>query len=249
VNADDGFVTFAPDAGVARWAEVARGRAARLARDAALQAANLRHQGTWFVGVDVLPNATDGSLEGVPLTGPWAPYVPDLPLHPAQVSIIYPGYPKQDPQESDANHRYRAMRAAAHVDGLLPVGPKKRRYAQEFHAYILGIPLTSVAQAPTVVWRGSHLIMQAALAEAIGRRNPDEVDVTDVYQAARREVFATCERVPLRVPLGGAMLIHRFALHGTEPWEGEAAAPDGRMIAFFRPETSPEAWLSAVEVG
>ena len=241
----DGFMTFAPDPAVRRWAEAARGVAAGLARDPAMKAAQLRHRGTWFVGVDVLPNAPDGSVAGVPLEGPWAGHVPDLPLHQAQVSVVYPGYPQQDAEESDANHRYRITRSAAHVDGLLPVGPARRRIAQEFHAYILGLPLTPVAAAPTVVWRGSHTIMQAALAEAIGNADPTSVDITEPYQAARRVVFEQCEKVRLHVPVGGAMLIHRFALHGTDPWEGPEGPPEGRMIAFFRPETTPAVWLAA----
>ena len=241
--ARDGFTTFAHDAGVARWAEVAGKRAAALAQDPTLQAANLRHGKTWFVGVDVLPNAVDGSVDGVVLNGAWRSHVPDMPLHPAQVSIIYPGYPLRDADESDANHRFRRNRSAAHVDGLLPHGPARRRFPIEFHSYILGLPLTSARQAPTVVWRGSHEIMQAALRDAIGDRPPATVDVTEAYQAARREVFATCEKVALPMAPGEAMLIHRFALHGTDPWEGEATLPNGRMIAFFRPQTTPEAWL------
>jgi hypothetical protein len=50
-----------------------------------------------------------------------------LPLHRAQVSVTYPGYPAPDPEESDAAHRFRRDRDAAHLDGLLPVGPEKRR--------------------------------------------------------------------------------------------------------------------------
>jgi len=182
----------------------------------------------------------------VPFKAAWRGDLPQLPLHPAQVSIIYAGYPKQDPNETDGNHRFRRDRCAAHVDGLLPVGPDKRRYPLEHHAYILGVPLNDVAQAHTVVWKGSHLIMQAALAEAIGDADPATVDVTDAYQAARREVFTRCKRVTLMPKVGEAALIHRFALHGTAPWGEMPAdqAPDGRMIAFFRPETTAADWLS-----
>jgi hypothetical protein len=165
-----------------------------IARDPAVQAANLRHGNTWFVGVDALPNTPDGAIGDVPLMGAWRDAVPALPLHRAQVSIIYPGYPKQDVGESDANHRYRLNRAAAHVDGLLPVGPQKRRFAMEYHAYILAIPLSKVAAAPPVVWEGSQTIMQRALREAIGDADPSQVDITDAYQAARREVFDCCPK-------------------------------------------------------
>lgn len=234
----DGFIVFGFDPQTAAWAEAALRAARKVVADPALQGDdNLRHQQTWFVGVDALPNARDGSIEGVPLKGPWTAQTPDLPLHPAQLSIIFEGYPKQDLQESDANHRYRLNRAAAHVDGLLPVGPQRRRFAQEFHAYILSLPLTDVAASPTVVWRGSQRIMQSALRAALEGRDPEKVDITDVYQAARRQVFEECEPVPLILKAGGSALLHPFVLHGTQPW-GDAGDPTqrGRMIAFFRPE-------------
>ncbi|WP_223423550.1 hypothetical protein [Tateyamaria pelophila] len=241
---EDGFVLFDADPRVAAWAAVARRVAEPIVSDHSMRVANLRHGKTWFVGVDVLSNDPGGRVAGVSLSGPWERDVPRLPQHRAQVSIIYPGYPLQDPDESDANHRFRINRCAAHVDGLLPEGPARRRYAREFHAYILGLPLNDVASAPTVVWRGSHRIMRAALAEAVGTQAIGSVDLTDAYHAARRRVFEICERVPLRATPGQSYLIHRFALHGTAPWEG----PDGpgRMVAFFRPEfPDPADWLAA----
>ncbi|WP_368073633.1 hypothetical protein [Tateyamaria omphalii] len=168
--------------------------------------------------------------------------MPDLRLHRAQVSIVYPGYPARDPDQTEGNHRYRITRLAAHVDGLLPEGPDRRRFPREFHAYILGLPLTDVPASPTVVWKGSHVIMQATLADAIGDRDPMTVDVTDAYHAARREVFQRCDAVPMRARPGQSFLIHRMALHGTAPWNGPSGAR--RMIAFFRPDVSePRDWL------
>jgi hypothetical protein len=44
------------------------------------------------------------------------------------------------------------------------------------------------------------------------------------------------------------MLIHRLALHGVAPWaEGAEAGPEGRMIAYFRPEFEGlgDDWLTA----
>lgn len=239
----DGFVIFDHDPRTARWAERAREVAEVMASDPEVKAQNLRHGHTWFVGVDVLPNDADGRIAGAALERPWKGHVPELPLHYAQVSIVYPGYPIRDPDQSEANHRFRIDRMAAHVDGLLPDGPERRRFAREFHAYILGLPLNPVAAAPTVVWRGSHRIMWAALKDAIGEEDPRTVDVTEAYHAARRTVFDTCEAVPLRADLGQSFLIHRFALHGTAPWDGKDEA--GRMIAFLRPEfPNPRDWLS-----
>jgi hypothetical protein len=91
-----------------------------------------------------------------------------LPLHPAQVSVTYPGYPRQDPGESDAAHRFRRDRDAAHLDGLLPVGPEKRRFLRETHAFILGIAVTEASEgaAPLVVWEGSHRMIRDVFAQA-----------------------------------------------------------------------------------
>ena len=234
----EGFTVFDHDPRTAAWAQAALGEAREIAADPKMQCPdNLRHGQTWFVGVDALSNGPDGSIAGVPLAGPWQPFVPDLPQHQAQLSIIYAHYPKQDAGESDANHRYRRTRSAAHVDGLLPVGALRRRFAVEYHAYILSLPLNDVRQSPTVVWRGSHRIMQAALRRSIGEGAVAQVDITDAYQAARREVFDTCERIPLLLKPGQSALLHPFVLHGTQPW-GDAPDPkgEGRMTAFFRPE-------------
>lgn len=244
----DGFRIFAHDARTATWADAARAAARKVANDPALQGPdNLRHGQTWFVGVDALPNTSDGSIAGVPLAGPWETHVPDLPLHPAQLSIIYRGYPKQDAGESDANHRYRRIRSAAHVDGLLPVGAARRRYAREFHAYILALPLNDMPASPTVVWRGSQQIMQTALQQAYEGRDPAQVDITDTYQAARRAVFAQCDCVPLHISPGQSALLHPFVLHGTQSWDDTAdPTGEGRMIAFFRPQYREGAaeWLA-----
>ncbi|KIN71830.1 hypothetical protein [Sulfitobacter guttiformis] len=248
INRTDGFTVFDPDPDTARWAQAAVVEARKVATDPAMHGPeNLRHGKTWFVGVDLLPNDAAGLIGGVALRGPWHEHVPDLPLHQAQVSIIYPGYPQQDPDESDANHRYRRQRSAAHVDGLLPVGPARRRFAREFHAYILSIPLNNVAGSPTTVWRGSHRIMQAALRKAIGSHDPAQVDITEVYKDARREVFATCEEIPLILGTGQSALLHPFVLHGTQEWRNCADPQgEGRMIAFFRPQYTGGAaqWLS-----
>lgn len=250
MNGPNGFVVFNPDRAVADWAKTAIINIKNDIQPIDDKSKSVRHGGTWFPGIDALGNAQDGSIDGIHLKGAWRALVPDLPLHPAQVSIIYRGYPRQDDDESDASHRYRITRFAAHVDGVLPVGPKRRRYAREYHAYILAIPLNLAPVAPTIVWRGSHRIMQAAFTNVIGRENPKFVDITDAYHAARRVVFDTCEPVPLSMKTGQSALIHRLALHGTAPWPDDTAGPkEGRMIAFFRPELSEldaaQAWLTA----
>ena len=97
-----------------------------------------------------------GSLGDTPLNGAVIGDLSPLPeLHPAQVSAVYPGYPKPRQGESDAAFRYRLNRDAAHVDGLLAIGPERRRMLRERHAYILGLPLTECSEtaAPMTIIR------------------------------------------------------------------------------------------------
>lgn len=237
----DGFHVFAPDPGVAAWVDAAGQVAAQvLTQDRTPR----RYGGTWFVGVDALPNAPDGSVQGVPLGGVWRDHV-TLPKawHRAQLSVVFSGYPGRDPDENDAAFTYRWKRAGAHVDGLLPVGPKRRRFLREPHGFILGVPLNDVDQSPLVVWRGSHRIMgrafEAALADA---PHPTQVDVTAAYHAARREVFAACERIAVVARPGAVVLLHRHLLHGVAPW-ADPAVTTPRMVAYFRPIISPQDWV------
>lgn len=244
-----GWARFAHDARLARWAEAAKAAALTRMAEPAHRAEWLQCGGTWFVGVDTLPNDASGAVAGSgPLTGPGYDLARslygDLPLHAGQVSVTWPGYPQPRKGEGEAAFRYRQRRDAAHVDGLLAVGPERIRMLKERHAYILGLPLTEVGEgaSPLTVWEGSHEIMRAAFAGALSGIDPaqwGEVDLTEIYKAARRDVFARCRRVALTAAPGEAILVHRLALHGVAPWEdGAEAPPDGRMIAYFRPEFS-----------
>lgn len=252
-----GFLRFAADEASRAWSRHARPHAAAAAQDPA-QAHWLRCGGTWFVGVDALPNDASGRVaDGPPLAGAAVDFVRGelglrQPLHRAQVSICHPGYPQPSPEESEAAYNFRRNRDAAHVDGLLAEGPEKRRYLKEPHAYILGITLTEQSgdAAPLTVWKGSHHIMKAMFAKAFAGHAPGtwtDIDVTAAYQEARREVFASCERVALPSAPGEAVLVHRHLVHGVAPWgEHATAAPEGRMIAYFRPEFPDIAdWIAA----
>ena len=90
-----------------------------------------------------------------------------------------------------------------------------------------------------VVWEGSHRILGSAFAQAFEGVAPEmmnKVDVTEIYQAARKQVFETCARIELPARPGEAYLLHRHSLHGVAPWgENAQAGPDGRMVAYFRP--------------
>ncbi|MCY4291220.1 MAG: hypothetical protein OXC72_05615 [Roseovarius sp.] len=214
--------------------------------------------GTWFVGVDVLPNDPSGNVDDSgPLPG--AGYASacgiygNLNLHRGQVSVIYPGYPRPRKGESDAGYRYRVKRDAAHVDGLRLMNGSGERRLLERHAYILGIPLTECDSdaSPLVVWEGSHHIMRAAFRKALGdvpEADWEEVDLAEIYRASRSEVFNVCERVELSASPGEVCLLHRHSVHGIAPWvEGAKAPEEGRMVVYFRPEWNGpgDMWLTA----
>ncbi|MBA4351352.1 MAG: hypothetical protein C0427_08910 [Rhodobacter sp.] len=221
---------------IARWAAAAEPVARRIVLESR---ETWRCGGTWFVGLDALPNGTDGSIEGVEL--PWDDIgLPPVPLHPAQVSVTRVGYPRRDEGESEKAFEFRKLRDAAHLDGLLPVGPQKRRMVHEPHGWILGLPLNraDAGASPLVVWEGSHIVMADALRAAFAGQTADleNVDITEAYQAARKQVFDRCPRVELPGQPGEAVILHRHMIHGVAPWtEGARAEPPGRMVAYFRP--------------
>jgi hypothetical protein len=240
--ARDGYAVLPFDPAVARWVTVAHDVAVGvLGGDG-----ERRHGGTWFVGVDALPNATDGSVDSVPLAGAWRNYViPPARWHAAQLSVVFPGYPRQDRQETDAAHRYRRVRDAAHVDGLLPEGPDKRRHLREPHGFIAGIPLNDVSASPLVVWPGSHRLIRDAFAQVLSGVDPaawGDLDVTECYQAARQHVFDTCARVPVHARPGEVILMHRHLVHGVAPW-ADSSETTPRMVAYFRPLIPVADWL------
>jgi len=241
-----GWEVFPTEPATAAWVDGARDAALSATHEPDLRLRWLRHGATWFAGVDLLSNDTEGRIgQGVALSGAGLAcaeaVVGRLPLHSAQVSVTYPGYPGRDPGDSDSAHRYRLTRDAAHLDGLLPEGPDKRRHLREPHGYILGVALTGAGPgaAPLVVYEGSHEVMRAAFRAAFADTPSDawaDIDVTETYQAARLRCFAQCQRVEITLEMGQAVLVHRLALHGIAPWaEGATAPPEGRAIAYFRP--------------
>lgn len=243
-----GWKRIGPDPAIAAWAAAAW----PLAREALAQTDQpLRCGGTWAVGLELLDNDASGAVAGCDF--PWAALaLRQQPLHRAQLSAVYPGYPQRSVDESDAGYRFRLTRDAAHLDGLLAVGAAKRRMLHDPHAWILGLPLTAcdAGAAPLVVWEGSHEIIRAAFFDAFGAApgsQPDQLDLTEVYTAARARVFEVCPRVAVAAQPGEAFLLHRMTIHGVAPWTaGAQAPPEGRIIAYFRPlMESAAAWITA----
>ena len=241
-----GWQKLGPHPAIAAWAAAARTAALQ---HLATTDETWRCGGTWFVGVDALPNGTDGSIDGTPFPWDALPLAPE-PLHRAQLSIIRPGYPQPSPEETPAAFAFRRDRDAAHLDGLLPIGPEKRRMVKEPDAWILGLPLNEASASPLTVWEGSHEILRAALLKSLAPHPPEswgDIDITPAYQQARREIFATSRRIELPAKRGEATLLRRLTLHGVAAWKpGNAAPPEGRMIAYLRPQMpTVHQWLTA----
>lgn len=249
---DPGWRLFAAEPATLDWAAAAL-RAARTALES--PRGDWRCGGTWFVGVDALDNGRDGSVAGVTLAGRAVAeavrrHGPQV-WHRAQLSAVRPGYPLPSEGERPAAFDFRLKRDAAHVDGLIAEGAQKRRFVREPHAFILGIALndTGPGASPLAVWEGSHLRMRAAFRGALAGTAPADlgrIDVTAAYQAARRQVLADCPRRLVHLKAGEAVLIDRHLLHGVSPWaEGAEAPPEGRVIAYFRPQLAEvAAWLA-----
>jgi hypothetical protein len=243
------WIRFPRDQAVAEWVLRARPVAERCVADAALRARWMRCGGTWFIGVNVLPNDTTGAiasagvppLEGAPVR--FIEGVLELPvaLDHAQVSVCFPGYPQPSAEEPEAAFRFRRERDAAHVDGVRRSEGRRRRLGDS-HGFILGLPLTNVPPdaAPLVVWEGSHEVIRNAFRARLQHLPPErwaDEDITDAYVAARRECFERCRRVLVHAEPGEAYVVHRLALHGIAPWRADNAGK--RVIAYFRPNPFP----------
>jgi hypothetical protein len=243
--AQSGWQRIGPHQAIRAWADTARTAALDTL---ATTSEPWRCGGTWFVGVDALPNGPEGTIRGAPFPWDALPLAPE-PLHRAQLSVIRPGYPQPSPEETPAAFAFRRDRDAAHLDGLLPIGPDKRRMVKEPHAWILGLPLNDTTASPLTVWEGSHEILRASLLTALAPHPPEawgDIDITGAYQQARREIFASCRRIELPARPGEATLLHRLTLHGVAPWKPQdKAPPEGRMIAYLRPQLpTVKAWLT-----
>ena len=251
-----GWQVFDRDAALKGWLRHAVPEAIAAVADPAK--ADWRCGGTWFAGVNALENDGDGAIGGSgPLRGAAVDFIAQsLGQHPGwdrgQISVIRPGYPQPGPAEPPTAYAFRRDRDAAHVDGLLPVGPDKRRMLREPHGFVLGLPMSDCSEAasPLVVWEGSHAIIRAAFAKVLASHPPEtwpDIDLTDTYHTARRRCFAECRRVSVYARPGAAYVVHRMALHGVSPWgQGAEAPPEGRVICYFRPEIqgAPGAWLT-----
>ncbi len=236
-----------PDKRMLTWIRNAKNTAQQKLKVDGFDKTQLRCGGTWFVGANFLDNDSFGTLNKVRLEGMAIEAILErygrlfCEWDRAQISICYPGYPKPSKQETAAAFSFRKNSFGAHVDGILPIGNPKRRYAKEYHAFIFGIPLEDYNQfaAPVVVWEGSHRIIRTFLSRVLLQNGVEKwknLDITQIYAEARKEALSKCKKKIIHVPLGGCYVLHRLAVHGIMPWKkrGNSEA-ESRMVAYFRP--------------
>ena len=252
---DKGYIEFKYEEQIAKWAEFAGKKGNEILANPNQLAKWLQCEGTWFVGVDVLPNDSKGNFKSVKFPHTFSRLMKNInlkPYHKAQLSVIFPGYPRPRAGDSEAAFEYRLKRDAAHVDGLLPIGTEKRRYLIEPHGIILGIPLnnTHSGASPIVVWEGSHLIMKKEFSNLLSKVPPSswkDIDLTDTYKKARRNCFENCTRKVIESPVGTGYAIHPLLLHGMAPWvsPSKGVESSNRQVAYFRPLlNNVQDWLS-----
>ena len=219
----------------------------------------LRSGQTWFVGMNFLKNTSDGSLGKISFDQVLLSQIEQKfgvsvdYWDRGQVSINWEGYPKKDIFETDLSYRYRLKYFASHVDGLIPVGVKKRRYLKEPHAFVLGLPVLNnfIHSAPLVVWEGSHLIIRSmfnSIFREVEDTELENIDVTDFYKDARRQIFSSCTPRRIFSTDFQPYILDRHLLHGVAPWISSKKSQtntdwksvkldplDGRIIIYFRP--------------
>ena len=221
----------------------------------------LRSGSTWFVGINFLDNGPKGDIKGVPFS---SKIQSDIRRQfgsliecwdQGQVSICWPGYPRRDLTETLNSFKYRVKKYASHVDGLIPTGNKRRRFAREFHAFILGIPIINSTShsAPIIVWEGSHLIFRdlfKTLYSGLSEFEVNNLDITEIYQECRRKVFSTCSASIVCCDKNRPYILDRHRLHGVLPWvdatrnlsvtsdtpRSEIDPLAGRAVIYFRPQ-------------
>lgn len=256
----DGYTVFAHDPAMDEWARACAPVAKAMLCDPAL-AHWYRCAGTWFAGVNALPNDSEGAVPHTipPLSGAAVDFIRDrlgfdgFSWDQAQISVVFEGYPQHGDEDTEASFRFRRDRYAAHVDGLERSMPDRRRKLSETHGFLLGIPLGDAGEdeGAFVIWRGSHHIMREAFRAVFEGHPPAtwrDIDITDAYVAARKQCFETCEPIRIAPGLGASYVMHPLALHGVSPWE--TGKGDPRMVAYFRPDPfggDPERWLLANE--
>ena len=244
---ENGWEIFPFEKSVIDWIKYAKPAAIIASKNKNHRSKWMRSNGTWFVGVDALPNNAKGIIKGSESLDCMAlrqarNIAGSLPLHRGQVSVTYSGYPQKSSNESQSAFNFRLKRDSAHIDGLKPIGLTRRRFLIEPHAWILGLPIDEniTGCSPTVVWEDSHKIIKRCLLSVFRGICPEDwhkVDLTKIYKEARKEVFEKCNRIELLANPGETFLIHRLTVHGIAPWINKSKSnKKRRILIYFRPK-------------
>ncbi len=162
------------------------------------------------------PQRRDGAVPGGPpfLARPMEFIKNDLrfapPLHRAQVSVCYPGYPRTSPDETPAAFGFRLNRDASPCRRASGGRPGSPPLPERAAAYIWGFRSRKPVRMPRrwSLWQGSHRHMGKVFTEALANKAQAEwpgIDLTEAYQAARREVFASLPEGGLANEAGGSL--------------------------------------------
>ena len=125
---EKGYREFGYDEQVAKWAEFAKKKGNRILADPAQLQKWLQCEGTWFVGVDVLPNDSRGDFINTQFPNVFKSFMSKInlkPYHKAQLSVIFPGYPKPRIGDSEAAFEYRRKEMRLTLMGFYQLVKKK----------------------------------------------------------------------------------------------------------------------------
>ena len=253
-----------------RWIEATKANIRNKFRQKEYKDSDFRSGSTWFAGINFLDNEIGGDVDGISFSSAlWSQISGKFGVgikywDTAQVSICWKGYPRKDRSESEKAFKYRLKKYSSHVDGLIPIGSSRKRFAKEFHAFILGIPIINnrVDSAPLMVWEGSHKIFRNMFRKVYAGLSETEIsnlDVTEIYQKYRRKVFSTCPVRKVFSHNNQPYILDRHLLHGIESWSvpiGDPLLPhldklfctnpmSGRIVVYFRPAyKNPLDWIT-----
>ena len=198
-----GWCRFAEDAAVRAWAEAAL-PAARVAMHDPAQAHWWQCEDTWFVGVDALDNDARGAVAGGPsLCGAPVSVISEMfgVACPRCTRHRFRWCGKGIPSRARARVRRRSAIACAGTRRMwmafAPKGAARRRRIAEPHMFILGLPLTGCRAGGLPRWCFGKAVTRSCapvFATALADHKAEDwgqVDITEAYVAARREVFET----------------------------------------------------------
>ncbi len=229
---------------------------------------DFRSGSTWFVGTNFLDNNSQGKIGNRQLSKKIIDNISNYfgtkiqYWDKGQVSICWPGYPKKDTLESEKSFNFRIKRFASHIDGIIPLGLQKRRFAKEYHAFILGLPIMNNFKnnASLVVWEGSHKIFRnffRNIYDGVSSNKISDTDITELYNECRNKVFTKCNVKKIVPNFKQPYLLDRHLLHGIDQWKDPNSGSyaiknkhlvnnlsNGRIVVYFRPVFSdPYDWI------